>query len=188
MSIFSLLIVLSVTIDVKSQWSFAVTQADDGYFIPDWKDKGVGYSFGEDSFVTTPSGIAVADGVGGSRFASLHIAKHLTTSFAQWVFGCQYLEEPLRSKSPLCRNQEKKDEIDTIKEVMKEVMVRSLNEAKDIFKKTGDVSLDPKIADQKAIKGVTTEVMDNREDDAKDNLIKAEDASIEQQIDDHEPI
>lgn len=125
-------ILLFIAIDVKSQWSFAVRQADDGSFIPYWKDKEIGYSFGEDSFVTTPSGIAVADGVGGSKFASLHIARHLTTSFAQWVFACKHLEEPLRSKSPLCKIKTHKDDSVTIREVMRQVMLKNIKESEEI--------------------------------------------------------
>ena len=130
-------VVLFITIEVGSQWSFAVTQADDGYFIPYWKEKGIGYSFGEDSFVTTPYGIAVADGVGGSKFASLHIARHLTTSFAQWVFACQYLDEPLRSKSPLCKVKESIDDSVTMREVMKQVMLKSIKESEEISERIG---------------------------------------------------
>ena len=145
MSFLSLLMVLSIAVEVKSQWSFAVKQAEDGYFIPYWKQKGVGYSFGEDSFVTTPYGVAVADGIGSSPFVAQHIAKHLTTTFAQWILGCRYPANPSQALVELCKINQNIDELGTIKEVMKQIMVKSVDDANEIINRSelqGKVSID----------------------------------------------
>ena len=129
MPIFSLLIVFSITIDVKSELAFAVTEVDDGAFIPYLKDKGVGYSFGEDSFVTTPYGIAVADGVGSSTLASRHIANHLTTTFGQWILGCRYYQKPPEDLVQLCNIKENINEHEIINDVMSEIMIKGVKDA-----------------------------------------------------------
>lgn len=110
--------------------SFFVDQIDDGAFLPDWKDKGVGYKFGEDYFVTTPYGISLADGVGGSSFASLHLSKYLTTFFGYWILFCQHDT----NKNNLCKDFDKRGNLSFFRSLMSTIINRKLDIVDNILK------------------------------------------------------
>lgn len=133
MSSISLIFIISLSLDVRSQMSFSVDRVDDGAFIPDWKDKKVGYRFGEDYFVTTPYGISLADGVGGSSFASLHLSKHLTTSFGYWILFCLHDT----NKTNLCKDFENRESFSVIRNLMNITVNKELDIINNIVNREG---------------------------------------------------
>ena len=90
--------------------------------------------------MTTPYGIAVADGVSSTKFPSHHIARHLTTSFGQWIHGCRYPKQLQdRSNKQQSELEKLKEKLEKLKEESEELKRKSVEVLKELDE-TGEQS------------------------------------------------